>query len=459
MKKIFLIILAVIAFEAQAMKPSDVRAVNANISKTGNMLHVEFDILTTNFSSNQRVKLIPVIYNGDNSWKTLEAMTLVGRKRDIYDMRANADNDGTVREHVKRKNQPAIKYYAAVPYEEWMQYVSLSVDMIFEGCCTQTDTLMQNASEPQLTYYEPTPYFDTTPLHYELSELEQYSLNNPLLYSMEDYPNRYDILTKDRSKDSIEIIFTVGSAKIDMKLQHNKEMFEALGKAFRLIDEDPNATLKHIMIAGYASPEGSLALNTKLAQQRAFAVKESIKSLLTNHNDDVFELFNGRENWNGLREQVENSNMPEKNEILEIIDAHTMEQEIRKIRLKVLRGGAPYRYMLDNFYPALRSAGYVQVYYEINRAASAAADSPANRSVTAINKAQEYMAEEKFDEALILLTEFKDDPRTWNIIGVCRMMQGQYNEADTYFTKAVFNGDENAAKNKEELNWLRKVKF
>ena len=102
-----------------------------------------------------------------------------------------------------------------------------------------------------------------------LTELEKYSLENPFLHPVEDYPNRYDILFNERDKGTSVVQFKVGSHMIDMNIPGNKELLNAVGKAFRLILDDPNASLKQIVIAGYASPEGSLAFNTALAQKRA----------------------------------------------------------------------------------------------------------------------------------------------------------------------------------------------
>jgi len=473
MKKIFFIlIITIIAFEAQASNPSDIKVVNPQIKKIDNLLAVDFEITTNEFSPNQKVKIIPIIYNGNNSWKTLEHITIVGRRRDIYDRRTNYVHDGYVREVIKRNKTQPVKYTTIIPYEDWMQYISLSVDMIFEGCCVQTDILMQNIAEPRLTYYDITSYYDDTQLHYELSELEQYTLNNPFLHPMEEHSRRYDILINDREKGTSEMVFTVGSSVIDMSNQKNQDVAEALREAFRLIEEDPNATLKHIMIAGYASPEGPLAGNTALAQRRAESVRNFIMTLLSNPSADLFELYNGREDWDGLRAMVYRSDMEEKVEVLEIIDAFTMEQEIRKTRLRQLRDGVPYAYMLENFYPALRSAGYVQVFYEIDRKASVAAaftdefgrtiwldpDLPANKAVTFINRALEHMKENRFNEALEELLQVADDPRTWNNIGVCYMLTGRFDEADVFFIKAVENGDQNAVKNREEVRWARKVK-
>ena len=106
--------------------------------------------------------------------------------------------------------------------------------------------------------------------------------------------------------------------------------------------------------------------------------------------------------------------MEYRQEVLDIIDSYTIEQEERKTKLKQLAEGKPYAYMLDSFYPSLRNAGYLQVYYDIDRTASIATavtdengrttwidpDSPENIGVTLINKAMKHMTAGDYETAL-----------------------------------------------------------
>ncbi|MCD7933340.1 MAG: OmpA family protein [Tannerellaceae bacterium] len=354
-----------------------------------------------------------------------------------------------------------------------MAEVSVDVKQFQEGCCSFDEPGRMTVAENKLLYYQPEPKFRLDPYDYEFTELEQYTLDNPFLHSMEDHNQRYDILVKDRDKGTSVVIFTVGSHKLDMNFQGNKDVLDAIAKAFKLIEDDPNAVLKHIMITGYASPEGSLAFNTALAQRRAETVKTYIQSILSSPRNELFELHNGREDWDGLREKVENSRMAEKVEILEIIDSYTMEQEIRKTKLKQLNGGAPYKYMLENFYPPLRSAGYVQVFYEIDRTATVATavtdelgrttwvdpESPANVNITRINEALKFIKESDFEQALTQLLQAKDDPKAFNFIGVCHMMMKNYDESGQWFRKALENNDPFAQENIDQLNMMRRVEF
>ncbi len=467
-KTLLLMIMTAAASAVYAAAPYEAEVLNTKVVKNGERLDVTFDIAAGKFPSNRRVHITPIVYNGNREWVALEPVVLVGKKRNKSDKRTGV-TDGD-RRLVTRKT-PVVHYSGTTPYEEWMQYVAVAVDQVVVECCSQTDVPIMNVSDPQLIYYKITPYFDTTPLRYELSELEKYDIENPFLHPMEDYNKRYDILLNDRDKGTAAVVFKVGSAVIDTDFQGNGQVLDAVAKAFDLIENDPNAILKHIMVAGYASPEGSLATNTRLAAQRAEAVKKYLQTTMNEPMDHLFEVHNGREDWDGLRDLVSKSEMTEKDEIIRIIDSYTMEQEQRKTALKNLDGGAPYRYMLENFYPRLRTGGYVQVYYEIDRKATVATavtdefgrttwidpDSPSNRGVTAINKGLELIVDHKFDEALDILGEFKEDPRSWNLIGVCHMMKGNYAEADKYLLRAAEQGNEDAKKNLEQTGWAKKV--
>lgn len=469
MKKILLLIIMALASAATVnAAPYEAKIRNTRVARNGDKLEVTFDIVIAKFPSNGRVLITPVVYDGCGQWVSMEPVVLVGKKRDKSDRRTGVT--GGDRRLVTRKTG-TVKYSGTTPCQDWMQYVTVAIDQVIEECCEQTTVPVADITEPQLLYYDITPYFDAKPLRYELTELETYDIENPFLHPMEDYGKRYDILMHDRDKGAAAVIFKVASAVINMDFHDNWRVLEAIGKAFKLIEKDPNATLKHIMVAGYASPEGSLVLNTRLGRQRAEAVKKYLQTIMDEPMDHLFELYNGREDWDGLRDMVSKSDMAEKEEIIHIIDSYTMEQEQRKTALKNLNGGAPYRYMLENFYPRLRTGGYVQVYYEIDRKATVATavtdefgrttwvdpDSPQNRGVTAINKGLVLLIDHKFDEALNAMDEFRDDPRSWNLIGVCHMMKGDYEEADKYLLRAAERGDEDAQKNLEQTGWAKRV--
>lgn len=438
-----------------------------SVKKTNNQVVVSFNIIVDKFNSNDEIVVMPILQNDNNRAIQLEPIMIVGKSKDLIDQRAG--NTGGNRRIVKGEFSRNIPYLVSIPFEEWMQNISIVLDQVIMNCCNVSQMPLQTIVENQLLYHNAAPNFTFKPLEYKLTELEQYDLDNPFLHSMEDYDKRYEILFSEREEGTSVVKFKNGKYEIDMDYQGNKDVLKAIGKAIQLINNDPKARLKHIMIAGYASPEGSLDFNTKLAQNRALSVKKFIQVLLKDTSKDLFELYNGREDWDGLRKMVEQSNMADRSEILQIIDFYSIEQEMRKTKLQQLNEGVPYHYMLENFYPSLRCAGYIQLYYEIDRRAATTvvdargratwvdSNSSTNRAVTVINKGIKLMVDNKFNDALSMLMEFENDPRVWNLIGVCHMMKGNYTFALEYFDKAIKNGDSNAVENKMEIEKIRSV--
>ena len=45
----------------------------------------------------------------------------------------------------------------------------------------------------------------------------------------------------------------------------------------------------------------------------------------------------------------------------------------------------------------------------------------------------------------------KEDPRAWNAIGCCQAMTGNEAEAISWFKKAVAEGNQDAVKNRQQL--------
>ena len=154
-----------------------------------------------------------------------------------------------------------------------------------------------------------------------------------------------------------------------------------------------------------------------------------------------FEIHNGEENWVGLRRVVAESEMEAKNEVLSIIDSTTLSGEAKKEALKSLNYGYVWLEMLEKIYPHLRSARYLAVYY----------DSTHDDMIETLTKTYSLIDEGKYAEAYENIISYKDDERTYNVIGVTLMMQQKFEEAEPWFRKAMEAGSESAQKNMEIL--------
>ena len=209
--------------------------------------------------------------------------------------------------------------------------------------------------------------------------------------------------------------------------------------AIKSLSDSDEQQLNAVEIVGFASPEGGVKFNTELGEGRAAALRDYIQSQLPHMKSEQFYIINGVENWGGLREQVAQSDMAERQQILNIIDTKSGEE--RKTALKRLNKGKSYRYMLKNFYPQLRNACYIKVYFD--ELADVASDQ--------INKANEMIRSREYEKALEILAKYESDSRAWNSIGVCMMHLEHVDQAIYWFEKAIEAGSAEAVENLKYL--------
>ena len=152
-------------------------------------------------------------------------------------------------------------------------------------------------------------------------------------------------------------------------------------------------------------------------------------------------MVNGEENWEGLKRLLLESDMKEKDAVAAVIDDQTLTGEQRKSKIKAMDGGRVWRKMLYDIYPHLRSARYLAVYY----------NSEDDMAVEVINAANEMLRNGQVAEGYELAMTESDDMRSYNTIGAALALQGKYEEALTWFEKAVKVHPQEAKSNMEAI--------
>ena len=179
--------------------------------------------------------------------------------------------------------------------------------------------------------------------------------------------NKIDNFLNQAREGSISVYFRQGKYDIDRFYLDNNTNLVELVSVVRTLSTSNDSRIIRIVIAGFASPEGSLALNDRLAWDRAVAVKSF---LVANSDVDpkIINIYNGSVDWIGLREMVADSDMFRKHSIIDIIDNTPIWDATRKVgrhgELMRLDDGSQYRFMLREFFPRLRQAAYIKVYFE-----------------------------------------------------------------------------------------------
>ncbi|MDE5877590.1 MAG: tetratricopeptide repeat protein [Muribaculaceae bacterium] len=127
------------------------------------------------------------------------------------------------------------------------------------------------------------------------------------------------------------------------------------------VRNDKDLTVDSIFIKGFASPEGSYANNVRLAKGRTATLKEYVENMYSFPHGLIHTSYEA-EDWEGLREWVEASNLPHRSEILAIIDSDLAPDPKNTAIQRRFPG--EYAMLLATVYPTLRHSDY-SIYYTI----------------------------------------------------------------------------------------------
>ncbi len=365
-------LLAALSVAAQAPMRS-VLVDDVRFRREGENLTVMFSFYAGDkaVSANYNLIVQPVIQNGSNHVE-LPAITIRGSKAETIDqrhLRATGRMPGQTPFIVA--NGQSVAYTTTVPCYPWIPGSQLMLYGTRVGCCSANEVKMGvavnninlNDDKPQ-EYVAEEIIVNTAPIITTGDRLAQKYpfLSEAIPGEMRDFDGSVEM-----RRGAITIYFRQAERVIDRKYKENNHSLLQLITAVRAIRESEDSRIDHILIAGFASPEGNLAFNQRLAGDRGEALKNFVVAYAPIAPEQV-RVYNGAVDWNGLRQLVEQSGMYEKAQINEIINQSPVwdadPQLGRLARLKKFNGGAPYRYMLDNFFPLLRNAAYIKVYYK-----------------------------------------------------------------------------------------------
>lgn len=417
-----LLILALVPAGARAQ----IRLEREEVVKIRRHVEVRFDVRAERGTVRgpYRVVCTPCLINGpDTAWLApFEVFSRTWLRRERQD-RLLCDGIRDWQPGARQMLQGSTKsYVATIPYERWMRTATLSYRSEVVGCDRCRARAVLPVAEDLAVYVAPRAAIDTVAA-------------DPLRFEVVDLHRRWDFREREMKVD-----FRVSQTELDPDLRANRQTLDEIVSAVAELLRRPDRHLSEIEIYGFASPEGNRALNERLAAGRAEALRDHIRARLPELTASQFRLVNGEENWEGLRRLVEASSMPGREDVLAVIDTIPVDAG-RKTRLMTLHGGDSYRYMLREFYPQLRNACYVSVYYDVLD----------DRAATMINAAQTLIRSGHYAEALRQLDPVLDDPRAWNAVGVCHMMLEAEDEAAVWFEKALAAGCEAARANLSQI--------
>lgn len=386
---------------------------NIKVENTNHSMVVGLDLNmdSLNLRSNMRLVFTPIITNNSEE-RRMPQIIVNGRRSDIsFQRRGHKDfaDDVVV---VRRKNdtEQTIHYSAVLPYEDWMKNSNV---VVAEDLCGCGDIQDQNTVELKRLRAPFMPYMKPA------AEAQK--------------------MRHEEGRAFID--FPVDKITLYPEYRNNPRELEKIVGTINLVKNDKNTTITNIQIHGYASPESPYEHNAYLAENRAKTLKDYVRKLV--HLDDkMFTVASTPEDWEGLREQVVKSNLDNRDAILQLIDDKKLDPDVKEWKIKSTYP-TDYRFMLDNWYPALRHSDYVVSYtvrpFSVEEAKEVLRTKPQQLSLEEMFMvAQTYEpGSREFNEVMETAVRMYPDDPTANINAACtRMEQGDLEGARHYLDKA-----------------------
>lgn len=203
---------------------------------------------------------------------------------------------------------------------------------------------------------------------------------------------------------------------------------------------DEKVDLKRVEVAAYASPDGTIDLNTELAAKRKESSTEFLAKKLKEAGVDIeLKTKYTPEDWDGFKALMEKSNIKDKDLILRVLSMYN-DPEVREREIKNL--SEAFSGVADEILPQLRRAKMttsVDLIGKTDEELKALAKS----NPASLNPAELLYAAtlfESLDEQLEVYNSFiKVYPNDWrgsNNAGFILVKQGKYDEAKPLFEKA-----------------------
>lgn len=345
---------------------------NVKINGTDDKVTVAFDAQVGKHAAKAGYTLVatPVLVNGDKSYE-LPAIAVQRNKAKIASLRNDAAPESNV--YVWAANGETVEYRSSVLTGGIQPGARLELRAVMKGCCSERETESLVIAER----FVKTVKEDKNKTVYEMTPVEIFSTGYkvaqkaPYVRSASEFDSfrgtDADKFINDNRENSVMVYYRPGSGNLDTAFSTNANVLDELVKNINEIENSADSRISRVVIAGFASPEGTVQVNNKLSLDRAIALRNYVnrKTPLENTRVTIHDMG---VDWSGLRKLVGESNMASKQKVLDIIDNTPVWDAKTKTgrmgALKDLDGGKAYRYMYDNIFPELRSAAYIRVYYE-----------------------------------------------------------------------------------------------
>ncbi|MCQ2126997.1 MAG: tetratricopeptide repeat protein [Bacteroidaceae bacterium] len=244
-----------------------------------------------------------------------------------------------------------------------------------------------------------------------------------------------------RQAQDANIMFVIQQANVRSS-ETGSDAVKALKESMKKYASDTkNYAIENVEVSAYASPDGGLSLNDKLAAQREDNAAKYMKGEINKAKIDAqVESKYTAQDWEGFKELVEKSNIQDKDLILRVLsmydDPERRESEIKNI-------SAVYQDLATDILPQLRRARLTLNYQIIGRSDEEIMDAfKTDAKVLSVDELlyAATLTQDNAQKKAIYTTAsryFPNDHRAFNNLGELAMIEGDLATAQQQFKKAM----------------------
>ena len=257
-------------------------------------------------------------------------------------------------------------------------------------------------------------------------------------------PDKFQRVIQQMQEADIKFLIQQSNLRSsETKSQQMKDLQAAIKEA----DQNERKAINKLEVSGYASPDGGMDLNEKLAGQRQKNAQKFLQQQLKRDKvqTDIASDITA-EDWSGFQTLLENSNMQDKELVLRVLGMYTDPEE-REAQIKNL--SSVYSTIADEILPALRRSRLILTTDLIGKSDEEILNflksDPSQLSVEEML----YAATLTNDNAEKIATYQKvadrfNDFRAYNNMGMLYFEQGNVAEARRAYNKALAIEPQNA---------------
>lgn len=240
-------------------------------------------------------------------------------------------------------------------------------------------------------------------------------------------------------KQEANIKFLIQQATVRKSELNSNNVKEFVKMMKQINDEQETKALRNIEISAYASPDGALDLNTRLAEQRQGNSEKYVqKELKAIEMEAEVDAKYTAEDWDGFQELVAASNIQDKEVIVRVLSMYKDPEE-REAQIKNM--SSVFKELADEILPELRRAR-LTLNYEVIGRSDVQIEEQFKEDASKLN-----VEELLYGANLDFITDkaawykkttelYPNDYRAYNNLGLLAYQKGDMATAESFFNKA-----------------------